>query len=182
MKKIFILVLCLIALTSCGKWWEDKGTENNGNLTINEKVMEWKAISKWSMVSLNYIWTLEDWTEFDNSYKRWEPLTFTWWVGQMIPWFDAWIMWMKVWEKKTLTIAPKDAYGEYDETKIQKVPKADLKSFENAWYKLEKGEKLPTQFWMIMIKEVNDTEVTLDLNHELAWKTLKFDIEIVDVK
>lgn len=181
---IFILSIISLSLTSCFKWWDKEiNAENKENLTTNEeKNMNEKTISSWSTVSLNYIWTLEDWKEFDNSYKRWEPLSFKAWAGQMIAWFDAWVLWMKVWEKKTLVIAPKDAYGEYDPSKIQKVEKSALSSFENAWYKLEKGEKLPTQYGMITISESTDKEVTLDLNHELAWKTLKFDIEIVDVK
>ncbi len=181
---IFILSILSISLTSCFKWWdEEKSAENKDNLTTNEQnVMNEKIIVSWSTVSLNYIGTLEDWTEFDNSYKRWEPLEFTAGAGQMIAWFDAWVIGMKTWEKKTLIIEAKDAYWEYDESKKQIVNRDDLSSFENAWYKLEIWEKLPTQFGMLTISEANEKEITLDLNHELAGKTLKFDIEIVDVK
>lgn len=185
---ILAVSLLSIVLASCGTWkvaetkTETTSTWDTTLTTNTESTMKKEMISTWDMVSLNYIGTLEDWTEFDNSYKRWEALKFKAWAGQMIPWFDAWVMWMKAGEKKTLTLAPKDAYGEYDATKIQKVNRADLKSFETAWYTLEKGEKLPTQYGMLTILDSNDKEITLDLNHELAWKPLKFDIEIVDIK
>jgi len=56
----------------------------------------------------------------------------------MIPGFDAAVLGMKVGEEKTVTLSPADAYGEYDETKKQVVPKSDLASFKAAGFKLEK--------------------------------------------
>nr|MDD3720209.1 peptidylprolyl isomerase [Candidatus Gracilibacteria bacterium] len=187
MKKIItifiISVLSLNLLTSCGNKDDNITETKTGTLTTNqEQTMKKEMISTGDTVSLNYIGTLEDGTEFDNSYKRGEPLTFQAGAGQMIPGFDAGVMGMKVGEKKTMILEPKDAYGEYDATKVQKVNRADLKSFETAGYKLEKGEKLPTQYGMLKIIDANDKEITLDLNHELAGKTLKFEIEIVDIK
>jgi FKBP-type peptidyl-prolyl cis-trans isomerase 2 len=58
----------------------------------------------------------------------------------------------------------------------------DMISFENAWIKIEAWSELPTQFWVFKIKEVNDEDVIIDINHALAGKTLTFDIEIVDIK
>lgn len=72
----------------------------------------------------------------------------------MIPGFDAGVVDLKVGEKKTLVLEPKDAYGEYDEARKQTVPKADLQSFVNAGFKLEVGEELPTQFGPVKILEV----------------------------
>lgn len=44
--------------------------------------------------------------------RTYEPLEFTVGAGQMIPGFDAGVVGMKLGEKKTISIAPKDAYGE----------------------------------------------------------------------
>ena len=100
----------------------------------------------------------------------------------MIKWFDAWVVWMKIWEKKTLTLAPEDAYWEYDDKNVQELPKDQLKSFEDAWIKLEVWAELPTQMWIFKIKELKEDVVIVDVNHSLAWKTLVFDIEIMDIK
>jgi len=45
---------------------------------------------------------------------------------------------MKIGETKILVLEPSQAYGEYDETRLQSVPKAELGSFVAAGYKLEK--------------------------------------------
>jgi FKBP-type peptidyl-prolyl cis-trans isomerase 2 len=74
----------------------------------------------------------------------------------MIAWFDKAVIGMKVWDKKTIKLEPKDAYGEYDKAKIQVVPKSSLASFLNAWYKLEKWEKIPTQMWELLIIDSTD--------------------------
>ena len=97
----------------------------------------------------------------------------------MISGFDEAVVWMKVWEKKSIVLPPEKAYWKYDETKKQVVPRSDLKSFEEARIKLEKWVKLPTQFWNLEILEADDKNITIDLNWEMAGKTLKFDIEIV---
>ncbi len=117
------------------------------------KIDSGKVVATWSKVEVNYKGTLDDWTKFDSSYDRKETLPFTVWAWQMIPWFDKAVMWMKVWDKKTVKLPPKDAYGEYDKTKVQVVPKASLESFINAWFKLEKWEKIPTQMWELTIIE-----------------------------
>lgn len=108
-------------------------------------------VASGSKVEVNYNGTLEDWTKFDSSYDRWETLPFTVWAGQMIPWFDKAVVGMKIWDKKNIKLAPKDAYWEYDKTRVQKVPKASLQEFVKAWYKLEKWEKIPTQMWELTI-------------------------------
>jgi peptidylprolyl isomerase len=72
----------------------------------------------------------------------------------MIPGFDSGVVGMKEGEKKTLELAPADAYGEFDEERKQVVPKSDLASFVAAGYELKVGEKLPTQFGEFEIIEI----------------------------
>ncbi len=107
-------------------------------------------------IEVHYNGTLEDGEKFDSSYDRGQTLPFKVGAGQMIPGFDAGVVGMKLEEKKTLKLEPKDAYGEYDETKIQEIPKADLESFVAAGFKLEVGEKLPTQVGVFEIIKSTD--------------------------
>lgn len=139
-----------------------------------------REIKAWDKVSVHYIWTLEDWEEFDNSYKRWNPLEFMALSGQMIKWFDNAVEWMKIWEKKSITLSPEEAYWEYDENNIAKM---DISAFEWSWIELKVWGDVPTQQGVFKIKEVDEEngEVVLDVNSPLAWKTLNFDIEIIDI-
>ncbi len=63
-------------------------------------------------VSVHYIGTLADGTEFDNSYKRGEPIQFKLGAGQVIPGWDLGIAQMKEGGKAVLVIPPELAYGD----------------------------------------------------------------------
>ncbi len=137
-----------------------------------------KAVEDGDTVSVHYTGTFEDGEKFDSSLDRGEPLGFTVWAGQMIPWFDAGVVWMKIGDKKSLKLSPEMAYWE-EEVKISKL---QLQSFIDAWIKLEVWEKLPTAQWEIEILKTDELSVTIKNTHPLAWKTLNFDVELVDIK
>jgi len=83
---------------------------NNNNVTTTNSVAK-----TGDTVSMNYTGRLENGTVFDSNvdpkFQHVEPFVFTLGVGQVIPGWDKGIVGMKVGEKKTLTIAPEDAYG-----------------------------------------------------------------------
>jgi FKBP-type peptidyl-prolyl cis-trans isomerase len=64
---------------------------------------------------MNYTGRLEDGTVFDSNvdpkFNHVEPFIFTLGAGQVIAGWDKQIVGMKIGEKKTITIAPEDAYG-----------------------------------------------------------------------
>ena len=62
-------------------------------------------------VRIHYTGTLEDGSVFDSSDGR-DPLEFTVGSGQIIPGLDRALPGMSEGDKKTVTIAPTDAYGE----------------------------------------------------------------------
>jgi len=183
MKKTYIS-LCFIVMialvSSCGNTATNKTT----NLETNTKnvVQETTGVKSGDNVAVHYTGTLEDGEKFDSSLDRGQPLEFEAGAGQMIAGFDAGVMGMEVGEKKTIEIEAKDGYGEYDDTKKQTVEKSTLASFEAAGFKLEVGEKIPTQFGQIAIIAVDGESITLDLNHPLAGKKLIFDVELVEIK
>ncbi len=63
-------------------------------------------------VSVNYTGWLEDGTQFDSSYDRGEPFTFTLGQGEVIPGWDEGVATMKVGGKRQLVIPAALAYGE----------------------------------------------------------------------
>lgn len=128
------------------------------------KIASWSVAESWSSVEVNYTWSLEDGTIFDSSYSRNEPLSFVVWAWQMISWFDKAVVWMKVWDKKTVTLTPDKAYWEYDSSNVKVVEKKDLQNFVNAWYKLEKWVVLPTQYGELTIIDTSDWDGSIPVD------------------
>ena len=139
-------------------------------------------IQKGNTIAVHYTLSLADGVKKESSLDGDKPFEFVIGQGQVIKWWDEGLIGMKIGDTKKLEIEPADAYGEYDETRVQTVAKTELKQFEEAGIKLEVGELLPTQFGNFKIKEATDTSVTVDVNHELAGQKLFFDIEIIDIK
>ena len=133
-------------------------------------------------VRAHYKGTLDDGTEFDNSYNRDEPLEFTVGVGQMIPGFDAAVQTMNVGERKTVTIPAAEAYGEYRSEMVETVPveyipnAEDLPVGEYIFMPLENGQTVSCK-----VVSMEDGKVTFDFNHELAGQNLTFLIELIAV-
>lgn len=132
-------------------------------------------------VKVHYKGKLTSGEQFDSSEGR-EPLAFTVGAGQMIKGFDDAIPGMSVGEKKTINIAPENAYGLKNEDAIVEFPKSNIPED----MKLEPGMKLQLhnqagQPIPVVVTEIKDDIVVLDANHELAGKELVFDIELVEI-
>lgn len=135
--------------------------------------------NKGKQVEVDYVGTLEDGTKFDASADHGETLKFTCGAGQMIPGFDRAVEDMEVGQTVTVTLEPKDAYGEYREDAVQSVPVSQIPN----------GDQLPVgrRIYMqtdqgvipMLVKSVEDGVATFDMNHELAGKRLTFEITLV---
>ncbi len=133
------------------------------------------------VVKVHYTGKLANGEQFDSSTGR-EPLEFTVGAGQMIPGFDAAMPGMKIGDKKTVNIAPKDGYGESNEDAIIEFPKenvpADMKMEPGMSLTLTNQEGQP---FPVVVKEIKEDIIILDANHFLAGKELVFDIELIEI-
>jgi len=62
-------------------------------------------------VSVHYVGTLQNGTEFDNSMKRGQPFTFRVGDGSVIKGWDEGLVGMKVGGQRILVVPPEMAYG-----------------------------------------------------------------------
>ncbi len=76
-------------------------------------------------VRVHYTGTLEDGTVFDSSRQR-DPLEFTLGQGMLIPGFETGVLGMSRGDKKTVTIAPEDGYGEHHEAMVARIDRNDI--------------------------------------------------------
>jgi peptidylprolyl isomerase len=139
------------------------------------------TVSDKKVVQMSYKGTLSDGTVFDESTAA-EPLEFMVGAGKMIPSLEQQMLGMKVGDKKTIAVKSADAYGEYDKTAIQDVPKdqfpADLQLESGKLYSVQTPQGVLT----VTITAIKDKTVTVDFNHPLAGKDLTFDIQIVKLR
>ncbi len=140
-----------------------------------------QKVKEGDVVKVHYTGKLSNGEQFDSSVGR-EPLEFTVGAGQMIKGFDAAMPGMNLGEKKTINIAPEDAYGPRSEEAIIEFPKENVPADMN----LEPGMPLTLsnqagQPVPVVVVEVKEEVIILDANHFLAGQELVFDIELVEI-
>ncbi len=140
-----------------------------------------KKVTKGDKVKVNYTGALEDGTVFDTSEGK-QPLEFEAGSRQLIKGFDEGIMGMEKNEEKEINITPSEAYGDIKPELLKKIPRSQLpkesepKTGMTLLMKTPDGKQFPAK-----ITEVGDSEITIDLNHPLAGKTLNFKVKILEI-
>lgn len=186
MKKILSIALVTLALASCAK------SENEAPKQV---------VRSGDTIAVDYTGRLEDGTVFDssrpedakksknyNAGRTYEPLSFTVGAGQMIPGFDKGVVGMEVGEEKTLTIEPKDAYGEavieqtfpkqvFQDTITQDLPRDNFRDVISQDVPLsvlgeqaktiKVGETINAGGMTAVVKNLTDKTVTLEINNTL---------------
>lgn len=135
-------------------------------------------------VSVHYIGTFEDGTEFDSSVSRGQPITFQVGAGQMIAGFDQAVAGMTNGETKDVTLTPEMAYGASREDLVQNIStKLFPEDFDFVVGATVKGDAPNGQPLLAAIvdHQPDNEVVVLDFNHPMAGKTLNFNISVVSV-
>lgn len=114
--------------------------------------------------------------------KDYSPLCFKVGDANVIKGFNEAVKGMKIGEEKTVPIPPNKAYGNRKKKLVKRYPKA---IFENQAEELQPGlnVKLNLRSGVLKANVVKNTRnhVTLDMNHELAGKTLIFKIILREI-
>jgi len=83
----------------------------------------------------------------------------------------------------SVSIEPKEAYGEKDPERIQVVPRDMFETDEEIVAGMQFHAQSPEgHMIMITVTEVDDDEITIDGNHEMAGMNLHFNVDVVEVR
>mgnify|MGYP003665415927 CR=1 FL=1 len=134
-------------------------------------------------VSVHYIGTLDDGTEFDSSRKNNEPLLCEVGGGKLIKGFDNALVGMTVGETKKVSLGPDQAYGNVISEAFQSIPKSSFPPD----YKFKiggtvQGQNEQGQAVRATIESLEEENVNLDFNHPMAGKNLNFEIELLEIQ
>ena len=137
-------------------------------------------ISENTVVSLLYVVMNEENEEIDASPED-EPLTVMIGHQQLIPGLENALIGKEVGDQFIVEVPPEEGYGEYNEAFSQKVPldmfgDAEVEAGMQFRATTDEGEQ------SVIITEIGDDYAIVDGNHPLAGITLKFDVEIINVR
>ena len=116
------------------------------------------------------------------------PLDYIHGTGSLLPKLEAHIEGMEPGDRFDVTLAPVDAYGEVDPSRIIDLPKAAFEvNGEIREDLLVPGNTIPMMNSMGgvipgVVLEVSADSVKMDLNHQMAGKTLHFTGEVLSVR
>ena len=137
-------------------------------------------IQNGSKVNVHYTGKLTNGEVFDSSEGK-APISFVVGSGQIIPGFENAIIGKSTGDKVTVSIPPAEAYGEFREDLLVKVPNTQLPGPVEVGMSLQAQAEngMPVN---VLVKEVNEDHAIIDGNHPFAGKELIFDIEVVSVQ
>jgi FKBP-type peptidyl-prolyl cis-trans isomerase 2 len=133
------------------------------------------------LVKVHYTGKLEDGTVFDSSADR-DPLEFTLGQGEVIAGFEEAVVGMSPGETRTADVDAGKAYGPRREEMVVEVDRTqfpdhlDPQVGQHLEIRQQAGECV-----MVTVVGVSESRVTLDANHPLAGKALRFEIQLVDI-
>ena len=140
------------------------------------------VVSNDMVVGLAYTLYVDD--KIADSASADDPLEYLHGHGNIIPGLESGLEGLKVGDKKTVVVTPDEGYGEYDSEATCKLEK---NLFPES-FTFTKGQPVSLrddatgQQCVGYIVSVDGDEVTLDLNHPMAGKTLRFENEIISIR
>lgn len=111
-----------------------------------------------------------------------EKLSFILGKGQIIPGLENELYNLNQGDRANVEVKAQDAYGEYNENAVEKLPKEQFAGIELTKGMTLFGESNDGRSVQVFVKDFDDNEVTIDYNHPLASKDLLFDVRIEEVR
>lgn len=134
------------------------------------------------VVAFHYTLTDESGVEIDTS-KGQEPLAYLHGHGGIIPGLERELAGKTIGDAMKVTVQPADGYGEQNAELIQPVPRAAFQGVEQIEVGMQfQAEGAGGQMQTVVVKEVDEENVTVDANHPLAGQVLNFDVSIESVR
>lgn len=121
--------------------------------------------------------------EIESSHDS-DPIAYLHGTGNIIKGLEAAMVGHEVGDTFKVTLAAKDAYGERNEEKQQRVPIKHLHVKKKAKLKVGDVVNIETAEGAIQatLLKVGKFNVDVDTNHPLAGKKLGFDVEVIEVR
>ena len=137
-------------------------------------------VAKETVVAIEYTLKDDQGNIIDASGDR-GPMEYLHGAQNIIPGLEQGVDGLVAGDTKSVLVPPQLGYGEYRENLLQKVP---LNAFgtNTPQVGMRFHAEANGSMRVLTIRKIEGDEVTIDANHELAGKTLHFDIKVVSVR
>jgi len=138
------------------------------------------TVAAGKLVKLDYTLTV-DGQQIETSAGK-KPLEATIGNKKILTGLENGLLGMRVGEEKTITVQPKDAYGEVDAKAVKEFPKSAMPKGEEPKVGMVLQAQAPDgETFPAVITAIKDDKVVLDFNHPLAGKTLVFKVKVLEI-
>ena len=111
------------------------------------------------------------------------PLMYLHGMGELLPGLEVALSGHEVGDKFEVPLSADDAFGDVDERLIDVVPRSSFPGIDV----IEVGMRFETEMEdgsvvLVRVIDVDDKTVTVDGNHELAGRDIRFELEVIEVR
>lgn len=138
-------------------------------------------IQRGRVVTMHYTLRDESGGTIETSRGR-DPLAYLHGYGQLIPGLEKVLDGNEAGHATTVTVAPKDAYGERDPKAVVRAERDSFPEEMELVPGAEVAAETPDGPLSFVVVSIEGDEVVLDANHPMAGKTLTFDVEVTGVR
>jgi FKBP-type peptidyl-prolyl cis-trans isomerase SlyD len=140
------------------------------------------AIAPDTVVTLCYVLFDESGEAADRATAS-DPLVYTHGYGQIVPGLESGLIGLVAGDKRTITVGPEDGFGERFEEGVFEVDRQDFPDAASVVRGDEFTAESPEGGSVAMrVVDVLPDALVVDTNHPLAGQTLRFEVDIVDVR
>lgn len=109
-----------------------------------------------------------------------EAISFVSGFEQVLQKLEDEVISMQTGDEKVVKFDAKDGFGEYDDNKIQVLPKEQFAGIELEIGMELIGENEGGETVKVIVKDIADENVTIDFNHPYSGKNLEFKIQMIE--
>lgn len=138
-------------------------------------------ISKDKLVSIEYTLKDSDGNVIDTNVGE-EPLEYVQGYGLIVPGLESFLEGKDGNQTVSVVVPPEEGYGERDEDMVFEVDREDFEGEAEIEIGMVFNTIIDGDEIEVTVVGINDDEVTVDANHELAGESLHFEVKIVEVR
>ncbi|NRA72947.1 MAG: peptidylprolyl isomerase [Gammaproteobacteria bacterium] len=138
-------------------------------------------IEKDIVVSIHYKLFDDQQQEIENSYNDDIPMQYLHGHNNLIIGLEKELEGKQPGDRLSVTVSPEEGYGAYEEAMKQQLPSSD---FEGLNPEVGMGFTAETDSgpMPVTVTEVTEETVTVDGNHPFAGKTIRFEVEVTEIR